>query len=401
MKTHQFRYVLFLFALAFFGIASLVYSENGTEQEDSLNNPFQTVVMIFGALTVIAFGVVIYLGLRVRKQQQKRFNDSEQRDEQREQRLLNRFNDSEQRWEGQLKHISQQGKDNTQKLEEIGSNYASIRGEQQNIKHTLSKFENRLDDFELTLLNLEPDEDPDNQLELETIVQNAREQVESLARAYENGEPFKIIATENPTASQKALLILNQIAFAIDDWKTELEDAGATNSDLIQTLGYANQTIKEKLKDIRAQLPLLSIPHDLETDIIPDVEYNDIQNECNAYVWRFKDRILGYQLGCTINEAEYNQFIPQFIRDRLFNSVARFFSFDKLPKPLDEFLQFVGYEVVPIEIGKTKADARVHEIQGSRQTGGESGTIVEVVLPGLQRKVDGEIVQKPVVIRGE
>ena len=151
MKTHQFRYVLFLFALALFGIASLVYSENGTEQEDSLNNPFQTVVMIFGALTVLAFGVVIYLGLRVRKQQQKRFNDSEQRDEQREQRLLNRFNDSEQRWEGRLKHISQQGKDNTQKLEEIGSNHASIRNEQQNIKHTLSKFENRLDGFELTV----------------------------------------------------------------------------------------------------------------------------------------------------------------------------------------------------------------------------------------------------------
>ena len=390
MKTHQFRYVLFLFALALFGIASLVYSEDGTEQ---LNNPFQTVVMIFGALTVLAFGVVIYLGhRRVRKQQN--MSDAS------EQRLQNRFNVSEQRWEERFKLISQQGKDNTQKLEEIGSNHASIRNEQQNIKHTLSKFENRLDGFELTVASLVSDEDPDES-ELETIVQNAREQVESLARTYENGEPFKIIATENPTASQKALLILNQIAFAIDDWKTELEDAGATNSDLIQTLGYANQTIKEKLKDIRAQLPLLSIPHDLETDISPDVEYNDIQNECNAYVWRFKDRILGYQLGCTINEAEYNQFIPQFIRDRLFNSVASFFSFDKLPKQLDEFLQFVGYEVVPIERGKTKADARVHEIQGSQQTGGEQGTIVEVVLPGLQRKVDGEIVQKPVVIRGE
>ena len=397
MKTHQFRYVLFLFALAFFGIASLVYSENGTEQEDSLNNPFQTVVMIFGALTVIAFGVVIYLGLRVRKQQQKRFNDSEQRDEQREQRLLNRFNDSEQRWEGQLKHISQQGKDNTQKLEEIGSNYASIRGEQQNIKHTLSKFENRLDDFELTLLNLEPDEDPDNQLELAVIVQNAREQVESLARAYENGEPIDFIDIEDPTPSQNALRILNWIARTIEDWENELEDAGTADADLIQTLKYANQPIKDKLKEARGQAPSLPTPLELETDVSTDEAYN----ECNAYVSRFEGMLFGYQLRCEIDEAEYDQFIPQFIRDRLFNSVARFFSFDKLPKPLDEFLQFVGYEVVPIEIGKTKADARVHEIQGSRQTGGESGTIVEVILPGLQRKGDGEILQKPVVIRGE
>jgi hypothetical protein len=346
--------------------------------------------MIFGALTVIAFGVVIYLGLRVRKQQQKRFNDIEQR----EQRLLNRFNDSEQRWEGQLKHISQQGKDTAEKLEEIGSNHASIRGEQQSIKNTVSKFANRLDDFELALANLEPDEAPDN---VEVIVQNAREQVESLARAYENGEPIDFIDIEDPTPSQNALRILNWIARTIEDWENELEDAGTADADLIQTLKYANQPIKDKLKEARGQVPPLPTPLELETDVSADEAYN----ECNAYVSRFEGMLFGYQLRCEIDEAEYDQFIPQFIRDRLFNSVARFFSFDKLPKPLDEFLQFVGYEVVPIEIGKTKADARVHKIQGSRQTGGESGTIVEVVIPGLQRKADGEIVQKPTVIRGE
>ena len=396
MKTHQFRYVLFLFALAFFGIASLVYSENGTEQEDSLNNPFQTVVMIFGALTIIAFGVVIYLGLRVRKQQQKRFNDSEQRDEQREQRLLNRFNDSEQRWEGQLKHISQQGKDNTQKLEEIGSNYASIRGEQQNIKHTLSKFENRLDDFELTVESLVSDEAPDES-ELTVIVQNAREQVESLARAYENGEPIDFIDIEDPTPSQNALRILNWIARTIEDWENELEDAGTADADLIQTLKYANQPIKDKLKEARGQVPPLPTPFELETDVSADEAYN----ECNAYVSRFEGMLFGYQLRCEVDEAEYDQFIPQFIKDRLFYGVARFVPFEQLHKKLDKFLDLVGYEIVPIEIGKTKADARVHELQGSRQTGGEPGTIVEVVIPGLQRKADGEIVQKPTVIRGE
>ena len=64
-------------------------------------------------------------------------------------------------------------------------------------------------------------------------------------------------------------------------------------------------------------------------------------------------------------------------------------------------MQLVGYEVVPIEIGKTRADARMHEVQDSRQTNAEPGTVVEVVLPGLQRIDDGEIIQKPVVIRGE
>ena len=110
---------------------------------------------------------------------------------------------------------------------------------------------------------------------------------------------------------------------------------------------------------------------------------------------------LGYEQGREVDLAAYDEFILQFIKDRLFNGVARFVPFDQLPEQLDRFLQFVGYEVVPIEIGKTKVDARMHEIQGSRQTGVEPGTIAEVVLPGLQRKTDGEIVQKPVVIRGE
>ena len=389
MKTHQFRYVLFLFALAFFGIASLVYSENGTEQEDSLNNPFQTVVMIFGALTVIAFGVVIYLGLMVRKKQQNRFNASEQR-------LLNRFNDSEQRWEERLKHISQQGKDNTQKLEEIGSNYASIRGEQQNIKHTLSKFENRLDGFELTVESLVSDEDPDES-ELAVIVQNAREQVESLARAYENGEPIDFIDIEEPAPSQNALRILNWIARTIEDWENELEDAGTADADLIQTLKYANQALKDKLKEARGQVPPLPTPLELETDVSTDKAYN----ECNAYVSRFEGMLFGYQLRCEIDEAEYDQFIPQFIKDRLFYGVARFVPFEQLHKKLDKFLDLVGYEIVPIEIGKTEADSRVHDIQGSKQTNEKPGTVVEVVIPGLQRKADGEIVQKPTVIRGE
>ena len=102
-----------------------------------------------------------------------------------------------------------------------------------------------------------------------------------------------------------------------------------------------------------------------------------------------------------IAETEYNQFIPQFIKDRLFNGVARFLSFEQLPEHLDQCLQLVGYEVVPIEIGKTQADARMHDIQSSRQTGVTPGTIVEVIVPGLRRKVNGEIIQKPVVIRGE
>jgi len=173
------------------------------------------------------------------------------------------------------------------------------------------------------------------------------------------------------------------------------------NPDFIQTLGYANQVIKDKLKEIRGPAPLVPEPPELETDANTDAAYSEFQNECTAYVSRYEGFLIGYQLGCTINETEYNQFIPQFIKDRLFNSIARFIKFDQVPDQLDEYLQLVGYEVVPIEIGKTQADARVHDIQSSQQTNDAPGTVIEVVLPGLQRIDNGEIIQKPIVIRGE
>ena len=431
----QFRYVLFSLALTLLVGSSLMYSEGATAQSneqpnpteqssetpnpleseftalekrvtslerssdalvvshdalvDSLDNPFQTYVMIFGALIILVFAVAVVLILWKIQKQQNRFQNSEQQ-------WQSRFNDSEQRWEAQLKHVHQQRKDNTQKLEEMVANHSTIRNEQENFQNTLSKLGNRLDGFELTLADLDSDSVPDP-LKLETIVQEARTQVEALAHAYENGERIDCPDIENRTPSQNALRILNWIVLVIEDWESDLKQSGTANSDLIQSLGYANQTIKEKLKEIRGQAPSLPTSLDLDSDASNDVAYN----EYNTYVSKFEGMLIGYQQGLTVDVAEYDQFIPQFIKDRLFNGVARFIQFDQLPDQLNEFLQFVGYKVVPIEIGKTQADARVHTIQGSRQTNAEPGTVVEVILPGLQRIDDGEIIQKPVVIRGE
>lgn len=434
MKIHQFRYVLFLLPLILVGLTSLVYSQDALEQsndepipveqpsetpnplesqvvsslekqimelkhelftlQDSLDNPFQTYAMIFGAIIVLTIVVMFFLSMRKIRQLQNEFENSERG-------WQNRLNEINQRWEGQLKHIRQQGKDNTQKTEEIVSNHSQLHDEQKNFQNALSKLGNRLDSLELTLVNLDldkvPDETVDEQPQLEEIVQEARARVESLAQAYENGEPIDLVGIENPTPSQNVVLILNWIARRIEEWESDLEQSGSTDSDLIQSLGYANQAIKEKLKEIRGPVPPLPTPLELDTDIT----YTEFQKSCNTYVSRFEGILAGLQLGREINDTEYNQFIPQFIKDRLFNGVVRFIPFDNIPEQLNDFLQFVGYEVVPIELGKTQADARIHDIQSSRQANVEVGTIAEVVLPGLQRIDDSEIVQKPVVIRGE
>ena len=437
MKIHQCRYVLFLFILILIGVTSLVYSQDVLEQSDdepspveqlsetpnplesqvnSLENrikeleqgffglpdatdsPLQTYAMIFGAIIVLTIGVTFFLSMRQIRQLRNEFENSERR-------WQSRLNEINQRWEGQLKHIRQRGKDDTQKLEEMGSNYSTIRDEQNEFKNILSKLGNRLDDFELTLMNLDlektPDKTVDEQPQLEEIIQEARTEIESLMGAYENGEPIDWIDIEDPTPSQTTLQILNWMARSIEDWKDDLEQSDTANPDIIQTLGYANQVIKNKLKEIRGPAPLVPEPPELETDVNTDAAYNEFQNECIAYVSHYEGFLIGLQLACEIDEKEYDQFIPQFVKDRLFNSVARFVKSDQLPEQLDEYLRLVGYAVIPIKIGKTQADARIHEIQSSRQTNDESGTVVEVVLPGLQRIDNGEIIQKPIVIRGE
>ena len=203
-------------------------------------------------------------------------------------------------------------------------------------------------------------------------------------------------------AEANVLWTLNWVEATIREWKNELEQSGTANPDLITTLIYGEQAIKERLKGICGDLTPVPNQLELETDINTDTKLNEIRDKCNLHVVRLKDGLFYYEERCEIEDLEqYNQFIPQFVKDRLFNGVARFLSVEQFPEHLYQCLELVGYEVVPIEIGETKADARLHDIQASRQTGIAPGTIVEVILPGLRRKADGEIVQKPVVIRGE
>ena len=161
-------------------------------------------------------------------------------------------------------------------------------------------------------------------------------------------------------APGRAASPIRRIADAVEEWLTELDAGGVDNRSLIQTLRYADETLRGKLETFSA-----------------------------------------YGKENVANSDEDYQFISKFVKDRLLNSISRFVSFEQPPKHLGLILQHAGFEIIPIVIGETEADARFHNIQNSRQTNKKAGTIIEVILPGLQRKSDGNIVQKPVVIRGE
>ena len=391
----HFRFMLLLLALVLFGFASIGYSQGNTEEPyaEPIFGEFLylTLLIVVVACAILAV-VILFVFPMIKRWRARRI---------RTQAFPAEMDRVKQELTVRLDSIQKISMDSANKLKEMEPEQTSIQNEQKNLQNSLSKLGNRLDGLELTVANMGSDSVSDKTVDVEAIIQEAQAEVESLAQVYENGEPIDFIDIKDPTPSQKVLLILNWIARTIEDWENELEQSGTANPDLIQTLGFANQDIKDKLKKVRGPAPPLPEPLNPDTDVSTDAAYNEFKNKWSAYVSRYEGLLVGYQLGRQIAETEYNQFIPQFIKDRLFNGVARFIKFEQLPEQLDDFLQIVGYEVVPIKIDKTQADARLHDIQASRQTNAESGTIVEIVLPGLQRKADGEIVQKPVVIRGE
>ena len=239
------------------------------------------------------------------------------------------------------------------------------------------------------------------QTKAEAVVWKTREQVAAKARAYREGQPIELRELETPTPSQKVLVFLNLLARDIGKWKTEVGQSGKANSELVDVLTYRKADIIAKLKAIRGESPPAPPPLSVEIERITDAELEHLRRDCAIYEARFEGMLIGYELGREVDIAEYDAFLPLFIADRLFNGVARCMPFEELSQRMNKFLHLIEYEIVPIEVGYTKADSRVHEIQDSQQTGDEPGTIVEVVLPGLQRIADSTIVQKPIVIRGE
>ena len=384
MTTHRFKCAAMLIVLVLFGLASFGYAQDNAEQSTIAG--FWVFLVILGVLVIL--GALGFLGFQtVRQQKQLR-------------ELKEGWNTTSRQLRQDLtqrvERVEKVGRDNTRELQEM-------QEAQENIRDTLAQTNTRLHNLEVASQDSAPDEVTKDtyQREAETAVQKAREHVSVLARAYREGQPIELGELETPTPSQKVLGFLNMLASEIGKWKTEVGQSGEAHPGLVDVLTYREADITTKLKAIRGESPPSPPPISVETAPKTEFELNDIRNACTVYVAQFQGMLIGYEQGREVDVAEYNTFLPQFITDRLFNGVARCIPFEALPERMDKFLHLVGHEVVPIEVGHTKADSRVHEIQASRQTGDEPGTIVEVVSPGLQQIGGATIVQKPVVIRGE
>ncbi len=392
----HFRFIL-SFTLILWGFVSIGFSQDNVEQPEVepvlWESLLWTVLIIFVILAILALVVffVVKMVMRWKAMWQKT------------QVLSTDINHLTHELNGKLDTIQKINIENANKFKEIESIQASVQKDQESIQFDIGRVityleklnSNRSVDVD------EPQVSINYPLEVEKVIQSAKNQVLKIAKAYENGEPIELVGVDSPTPSQNVLIILNSMAYDLGEWKAEIEHSATTNSEFVDILTNAERDIRDRLKRIRSESPILPIPLDVKTDVNTEIELNHIRNQCIAYAAYFEGVLTGYELTYKVDEEEYNQFIPQFIRYRLFNEVADFVPFEDLPEKMERFLRFLDYEVVPIEIEITKADSHVHDIRESRQTNGEPGTVVEIILPGLRCIADGEIIQKPVVIRGE
>lgn len=364
----------------------------------SSNKLFRNYVLITIVLIVLfSTSVILWVG-RLLRQQRSKFTNTEQR-------LEGKLNHNQQNLVSILHLISQQGKDNIENLEETRTIYSMIRNELKQFQNAITRYESYFNNIDETLEELKvdretpviPESSEVDEIDVETTVLQSQERIEELELAYKNGVPIDLDSIDTAIPSHSKVMDLNWIARTLKEWITELEHSSTENETLIQSLKFAEHAIIQKLKTIRKESTLTLKAPNLETDL----DLDDIRNQSIAYPAQVKGMLIGFELARELDEVEFEQYIKQFVRNDLFNNITNHISNDHLPEQLDKFLQLAGFEVIPVEVGVTEADSRVHDIQGSKQTDVKRGTVAEVITPGLMQKTDNYIVQKPVVIRGE
>ena len=403
----RFKYAVLLLAFVLLGFVSLGYSQDTPKPLDAASDSSALLEILVGIL-IILVGVVFWrfwkhpLNKSIQELTQKldfnQLNQITNKLETLNRRLqdLTRQLDSNQSneigfsVEQELQPIRDRTNQNTKGLEETTFQQLSVLEQQRNLQAKFGQLEKQLETLEAWRNVITCQQKADS------IVKETQKQVEKLAENYREGGPIDLVETGTLTRTQ----VLNLMARDIHEWKTELENTIPSNSDFVHVLTAAETDLRSKLKENRGGAPSPE-PLDLETDISTEAALSRIQQKCNDYVARFERTLSDYETEREVDMEAYDQFIFTFIKDRLFNSLTRYFQPEQLPEQIHKFLQYADLAVVPIVLGETVADARVHQIQDSRQTDGESGTIVEIVSPGLSQQTDGAIVQKPVVIRGE
>ncbi len=239
----------------------------------------------------------------------------------------------------------------------------------------------------------------------ETIQNEFQDQLAKLERDYNEGYGLNLSNWDPETLCEEeiAILLLNLMVNEVIAWRKEI---GHTTQEeiepLAQTLDEVDIRLRQTLKQTRGMsTPSPTLFPDLLAENERDVE--KIQSECDAYLQRFASKLTEQERkhASKIEVIIFKKFLIEFIRDFLFVEVTKSISGNALPERLEWFLDLVDSEIIPIEIGVTRVSPNHHRVKGALACESESGTIVEVVSPGLQSKDGKRVSQMAVVIEAE
>ncbi len=238
----------------------------------------------------------------------------------------------------------------------------------------------------------------------ETIQNEFQDQLSKLERDYNEGYGLNLMSWKPETLCEEeiAVFLLNLMVNEVIAWQKETGRATPETEGIVETLTEVDTLLRQTLKQTRGistPSPTLFPNHLAENE--KDLE--KIRNECDAYLRRFTSKLIEQEKNhaTKIEILSFRKFLTEFIRDFLFAEIAKNTLGNALPKRLNWFLELVDSEVMPIEIGKTKVLTSHHKVKDARPSECESGTIVEVLTPGLQSRDGKRINQMAVVIEAE
>ena len=227
----------------------------------------------------------------------------------------------------------------------------------------------------------------------EQIKRDCEIQLQRMVQAYDEG-----YGIESEDYGNDNLAVLNSFALHIAAWKSEVEQQQSPRG-LHQIISSGEKYLTGILSRIRGKTPEPPSQNQINTRIT-----HSVQQECQKLVDEFKKELRTCEQKSATqldNTANVNDSLRKFVLDHLFEGVAKLFPHDDFPPNFITTLNLVGLEVIPIEIGETKADPRLHDIQGTKPQPDAKDTIVEVVFPGLRDSATQQVIRKPAVIKGE
>ena len=286
-------------------------------------------------------------------------------------------------------------KDLQTKLEKFEKIVIDLKSEIENLKNTNTQQVSESSEYQIALAKI-----PSN---IEHVFYEAGNQVLQMTftRLHVNGKTLSALNQICDTVIAE-LNRFNEKLSGQENYTVSIVNERLTNAITLMQFKLSETPSPEKFFENQpAQLAAFA----LSDDPPDDIHFSYFQVLCQAYWEDLKNFASG--IPNIVEEVQsildqtiillVDGFSPEGNHNSTDVEISRSFYENCLPN----ILQTVGLELVPIEIGQTDADARIHEIRGTSRGAFKTGVIVEILQHGLRRISDHEVVKKPVVMRGE